>query len=701
MKKVFFLLFISSLLLIAQTKKVTFDDIFNRKLYPAAWDMVQPIPSSDKFSAVIERTLVEINEKGQLREILSLSDLNQILLTQKAAKANYFPEHTWINGEIIRFVHEQKVYLLKPYKKEIQLLYVLPDDAEHLEWNPIKNIVAYTRGNNVYIKDEQGNEIQVTNEKEDGIVCGQSVHRNEFGIEKGLFWSPDGEKLAFYRMDERKVTKYPLYQADDRVGKVRDIRYPMAGMQSHYVKLGVFSLSDRSIRFLAVEGSEDQYLTSVTWIPDSKYILIGLLNRDQNHLKVNIYDIKTGNFVRTLFEERHDKYVEPLHPAFFTPNGDKFIWLSRRDGFRHLYLYDLNGKLHSQLTMGQYEVLDVVGFYDNGNEVLYLAATPTPLDRQVWAVNLQTGKKRLLTPDEGDNMIFANDKQAYIWFNQTLSLAGKYTYVRGRQMFELKRLSTPVDWLSQTIKIFPIKTQDGTRLYARIILPPDFDSTKKYPAILYVYNGPHVQLIRNTWLGGANLFLCHLASLGYVVFTVDGRGSANRGMEFESATFRQLGKVEVEDQMTGVRYLLGKNWIDKYRLGVHGWSYGGFMTLSLILNYPDVFKVAVAGGAVTDWKYYEVMYTERYMDTPEDNPLGYELTSTLNRVDSLKSRLLLIHGMQDGTVVPQHLYAFIQASIDAGKIVDLWLYPNQEHNVFGSERKHLFKRIVTYFEDFL
>ncbi|MCX7696609.1 MAG: S9 family peptidase [Bacteroidales bacterium] len=693
--------FMALLWLEAQVKKVSFDDIFNRKLYPQTWNMIQPIPSSEKFSSVIEKNLIEINEKGQLREILSLENLNQLMSGQKTSKLYYFPEHTWIDHETIRFIYEQKVYLLKPYSKEIQILYGLDKEADHLEWNPIRNIVAYTKGNNVFIKDEKGNEIQVTFEKKDGIVCGQSVHRNEFGIEKGLFWSPDGQKLAFYRMDESNVTEYPLYQMEDRVGRIKHIRYPMAGMQSHHVKLGIYSLVDRTTVFLNVQGPEDQYLTSVTWVPNSRQILVGVLNRDQNHLKVNLYSAENGELIKTLFEETHDKYVEPLHPAFFTPKGDKFIWLSRRNGFRHLYLYDLNGKLHRQLTEGQFEVLDVLGFVENGFEVLYTATTPTPIDRQVWAVNLQTGKKRLLTPLKGDNVVFPNEKGVYICFNQSSTNPGEYTYVRGKHTVVLKKLTTPLSWLDQTFKIFTIKAQNGESLYAQIIFPPDFDSTKKYPAILYVYGGPHVQLVRNTWLGGANLFLFHLASLGYVVFLVDGHGSANRGMDFESATFRKLSKIEVEDQMSGVRYLLGKSWIDKNRLGVHGWSFGGFMTLSLVLTYPDVFKVAVAGGSVTDWKYYEVMYTERYMDTPEDNPLGYELTSTLNKVDSLRARLLLIHGMQDDIVVPQHLFAFIQKAIEANKIVDLWLYPNQKHNVFGIERKHLYKRIITYFEDFL
>jgi dipeptidyl-peptidase-4 len=688
--------------LLGQVRNLTFDDIFNKTSYPATWRNIQHIPQSEKFLVIDGEKLLEISSDGQLKNLLTLAEMNTLLSGKGIKKLTGFPTFDCPVKSWIRFIHENKAFLFNPYTREFQVLFSIPDEAEHLEWHPKLNLLAYTKGKNVFFLDSLGKETQVTFESEEGIVCGTAVHRNEFGIEKGLFWSPDGSGLAFYWMDERKVTQYPLIEINSRVGEVKNIRYPMAGMQSHHVKIGVYSLKSQKTTFLEIEGPEDQYLTSVTWAPDNRAILVGILNRDQNHLVVNLFDAYSGKLIRRLFEEKNDKYVEPLHPAFFVPNQpNMFVWISRRDGYRHLYLYDSNGKLLRQLTKGAYEILDFVGFMNDGKEAVYIANVNSPLDRQGFAVDLKTGKIRALTPACGSYTVYLGEGKSYLWFGQNISDPGQYTYVTARGTAKvLLKLSNPLDKIAMpSVKVFTLKAEDGTPLYARMILPPSMDSSKKYPAIVYVYGGPHVQLITNSWLAGANLFLYYLAAQGYVVFTLDSRGSANRGVQFESVTFRHLGKVEVEDQMLGVRYLLSKSWIDSTRIGVHGWSFGGFMTLSMILRYPTYFKAAVAGGAVTDWKYYEVMYTERYMDTPETNPGGYDSTSILKQITSLQAKLLLIHGLKDGTVVPQHLLTLVQTAIDANKIVDLWVYPNQEHNVFGSERKHLYKRIETYFKE--
>ena len=575
------------------------------------------------------------------------------------------------------------------------------------DWNEVSKATAYVKGHQLYVADAKGTEHQLTTDGSREIVYGQSVHRNEFGIQKGTFWSPDGMRLAFYRMDQSMVADYPQVDIFPREATYEPDKYPMAGMTSHEVTIGVYDLNIDKTVYLKAGDPKDRYFTNIAWSTDAKTIYLFELNRDQNDCRLVSYDAQTGNKLAEIYRETSEKYVEPLHPIQFLPWDDsKFIMQSQRDGYNHIYLYNTNGQLLKQLTSGPWVVLNVLGFNAKQKSIIIEANKYHPLHRQLYSVNIRSGKMTQLTSDDGVH-------------HGELSVSGSFVIDRHSaptQPFNLNvlpvdgrkgtRLLTAEDpWKAYVQPIFEcgsIKAADGTTdLFYRMVKPHDFDITKKYPTVVYVYGGPHAHNVEAAWHWYSRSWETYMAQKGYIVFILDNRGSENRGRDFEQATFRQLGQIEMRDQMKGVEYLKTLPFIDMQRLGVHGWSFGGFMTISLMLNYPDVFKVGVAGGPVIDWKWYEVMYGERYMDTPETNPEGYAKISLLDKAKNLKGKLQIITGYNDNTVVPQHCLSFLDACVKAGTQPDFFAYPGEEHNMRGHASVHLHERITQYFEDFL
>ncbi len=579
--------------------------------------------------------------------------------------------------------------------------------------------VAFTEGNNVRLLSPENEQTEVTAETEEGIVCGTSVHQNEFGIHKGLFWSPKGSALAFYRMDERMVTAYPLVDISTRSATLLPHKYPMAGMKSHEVTVGVYHLSSGRTVWLKTGLPKEKYLTNVAWSPDEKSIYIAELNREQNEMNLVRYSAITGEKELVLFTETDERYVEPQHPVQFLPNDpDKFIWQSRRDGYNHLYLYNTDGKLLKQLTAGKWMVLEVLGF-DRKSENLFISSTQplpedvseegSPLSIHTWKLQLKSGKLFCLSTDRGQGV-----------HSSSLSFSGRFLldrYASPSVPREIRVVDTEKGKIVQTLLTAKdpfrnyripevvtgtIKAADGvTDLNYRLVKPLDLDETIAYPTIVYVYGGPHAQLVTGGWKNGVGGWDLYMAQRGYVMFTLDSRGSANRGHAFESVIHRNLGVNEMADQLKGVEFLKSLPYVDADRIGVHGWSYGGFMTTNLMCSYPDVFKVGVAGGPVIDWKNYEIMYGERYMDRPQDNPDGYKNANLKEKAGRLKGHLLLIHGDVDPVVVWQHSLGFLKACVDAGTYPDYFVYPGHPHNVIGKDRPHLYEKITRYFDDYL
>jgi dipeptidyl-peptidase-4 len=698
-------LFISQLQLSAQKLFTPEDASYNNpSLYAKGLSNLQWLPNTTQFTYVSNNCLVKGTPESESRDtILKLNKLNDAFVQQGLKASKNFPAIKWVDEARFTVTKSNKIFLYDIINHGIKLLNAYPDDATNTDVAPVTNFVAYTRDNNLFVSFD-GNEQAVSNETNTGILYGsERVHRNEFGIEKGTFWSPNGKLLAFYRMDETMVTNYPLVDISTRIAELKNTRYPMAGMTSHQVTIGVYNTENKKITYLNTGLPADQYLTTVTWDPKSEHIYVAVLNRDQNHMKFNKYDAKTGKLVRTLFEEHNERYVEPENDPEFLPNDDsKFIWLSERDGYKHMYLYDTTGKLLSQLTKGNWMVNKIIGFNPKLGLAYFNATKDSPLQSNAYSIDIKKLTIKRLTPEHGTHTAMISTNGNYIIDSYSSSDIAKRIVVydaKNKLVQELLKNTNPLsDYNVPSTKVFSIKSSDGTDLYCRLIRPVDFDSTKKYPVIVYVYGGPHAQLITDTWLWGAGIYLNYLAQQGYLVFTLDNRGSANRGFEFESIIHRNCGKMEVEDQMAGVRYLKTLPYVDIERIGVDGWSYGGFMTINLLLENPGVFKAGCAGGPVCDWKYYEVMYGERYMDTPESNPEGYKASSLIENADKLSDKLMIIHCTTDPVVVWQNSLSFVQKCIENKQLLEYFVYPGHDHNVGGIDRAHLIRKIEDYFK---
>jgi dipeptidyl-peptidase-4 len=693
---------------LAQNKLLTIQEAVLKgrtTLAPKRLQGLSFVKNSNQFSFIDNNTIkLGDQQSGKIKELLSLKELNAQLKSSTKDTLAALTSITWKNGNQFYFTNKKGELLYTIDKKTISESdkNAEPTELESYEKETITGAYTYCKDFNLFIS-KNGKDTQVTTDGSINIVyTGKNVHQNEFGITKGTFWSPKGNYLAFYRMDQTDVTEYPIIDWTTHPAKNKNIKYPMAGNKSHYVTLGIFNVNSNSTVYIKTGNEKEQYLTNVSWSPDEKHVYIAILNRAQNHMKLNEYDVATGNFVHTLFEEKNEKYVEPLHSMLFLKNNsNQFVWQSRRDGYNHFYLYNSNGTLVKQLTKGKWEVKQENGFDAKGDRLFFHANEQSPINQDFYSVNMKTAEIKRLTYGNGFHTCMLDEKGNYFIDNFTnVTTPREYNIIHtvSKKAKNIFKAENPVkDYKLGSWNLFTIKNNEGTDLYARIVKPVDFDSTKKYPVIVYLYNGPHSQLVTNTWMAGSELWYQYMAQKGFIVFTLDGRGTDNRGADFSQATHRQLGTKEMEDQLKGVEYLKTLSYVDASRIGVHGWSFGGFMTTSLMTRTPDVFKVGVAGGPVIDWTYYEIMYTERYMDSPQENKEGYDKNNLLNYVDKLKGKLLMIHGAQDPVVVLQHSVLYQKKAVDKGIQLDYYLYPGHEHNVLGKDRAHLMEKITNYF----
>ncbi len=711
--KYFFFLLLFTVSVYPQKKNFTIKDVVYNSYYnlaPERLKQLKWIPDSDNLSQVISDSngiyLASIDLDNQNKKsLIKLKKINnQISNAKLGNELKSFPMYNWTSQNTFTFWQDTNLISVDLKTKKLKIVNTVPANAENQSVAPNNKYVAFTDGNNLSVSICKSI-AKITNEKNKGIVSGTSVHRNEFGITKGIFWSPKSNYVAFYQKDETMVTDYPIVDIGPIPAKLRNIKYPMAGQKSHHVKVGIYSLEKAQTIWLETGEPLDQYLTSLTWGPDEKYFYIAHLNRDQNHMRLIKYDVATGKRVKILFEEKNDKYVEPENTLYFLPNmNSKFIWFSERDGFQHLYLYNTDGLLLKQLTKGNWKVLNILGFDKNGKNIFITATKDSPIERHAYKVEIFSGKITKLTKQKGMHNVKPNGSGSYLIDSYTsTSIPHNVDIIDsdGNKVTSLLQSKNPIsDYKTSKQNIFTIKTDNNIDLYCRLIKPVDFNPDKKYPVIVYVYGGPHAQLVTDHWpIGRYDFWFQYMAEHGYVIFTIDNRGSFNRGLEFEQATFRNLGTTEIKDQLTGVKYLASLSYVDTSRIGVFGWSFGGFMTTSLMLRTNNTFKVGVGGGAVIDWRMYEVMYTERYMDTPQTNPEGYKKASLLNYVNNLNGKLLLVHGTSDSTVVWQHTLKFIKKATQLNKPLDYFPYVGQPHGVGGKDAIHLYNKISNYFFD--
>ena len=612
-----------------------------------------------------------------------------------------FPQISWIDGTQFTFRSGSAYYLWDTAEETGKKIAELPAESANVDVKMPGGLLAFTNENNLNVTKAGAGLMKVTDHQNNHIVSGQAIARYEFGISKGIFWSPDGANIAFYEKDESAVTDYPIVDISTTPAMVKNIKYPMAGQSSEHAKVGIYNLMKKKTIYLDVPGPADQYLTNLSWDPSGEYVYISIVNREQNHLWLQQYEVKKGKLVRTILEETHPKYVEPEHPVWFIPGkANEFLWFSERDGFNHLYRYNTAGDLLGQVTSGNWVVENILGLDETGESVLVSGWDEGGMNKLLWSASLESGESRKIIDEEGIHQVSLSTDGRYL-LDQHTSITVPYKAIfrdlQGKIIAVIQESTDPLaDYEIGQTELLKIPADDGTILNARLIKPSNFDSQKKYPVIVYVYGGPHLQLINNNRLANAPLWMHYAANQGYLVFSIDNRGSANRGLAFENVIHRQLGETEMADQLEGVAWLQQQPWVDTSRMAVHGWSFGGFMTTSLMLRHPGTFQVGVAGGPVTDWKYYEVMYGERYMDTPEENPEGYKRSSLLQYTPQLSGDLLLIHGYIDDVVVLQHNLALLREFVKNGKQVDFFVYPSHPHNVRGRDRVHLMEKVLNY-----
>ncbi len=713
MKRITFLLIfiLVTTINLPQTKLFTIEDVVINSytnLAPKKLKQLSWIPNSNNLSYVNDDSvLVIVNSKnGNKIQFVNLSTINNFLKVDVLSKPfSKYPKINWVGTDEFTFWKNDYLISYSISKNKIIFLNKLSDGNKNSKTAPNNVFTAYTIENNLFAAIDTATILQLTNENNINIVSGQTVHRSEFGIKDGIFWSPNSNYLAFYQMDESMVTDYPLVEIGTAPAKLKNMKYPMAGQQSHHVKVGVFNINNKVTTWLKTGEPLDQYLTNITWDPLEKFIFIAHLNRDQNHLKFIKYDATTGEQLKTLFEETDTEYVEPEHGPYFLPNDPtKFLWFSERDNWDHLYLYNIEGELLKQVTKGNWVVKNILGIVKDGKNVFITSTKDTPIEDHAYKVNLDNSTISKITKESADHQLVYNGYNNCLIDSYSSIEVPSATQIideTGNNKIELNFSENPIkDYKINPPKIFTIKGENNIDLYCKMILPINFDPNKKYPVVFYVYGGPHDQQVKNRWNGGRYSFWSqYMAQNGFISFTLDNRGSANRGLEFEQATFRKLGTKEIEDQMRGVDYLKSLEYVDHNRIGVFGWSYGGFMTASLMLRTNNAFKVGVGGGAVIDWKFYEVMYTERYMDTPTDNPEGYKEASLLNYVDNLAGKLLLVHGTSDPTVVWENTLEFARKAANLNKPLDYYPYIGHGHGVSGKDAVHLYTKISNYFID--
>lgn len=646
---------------------------------------------------------------GKAATLFTLDDVNAAIDTTKtkpvyALYSAQFPEA----GKTLALLQTSTANLLYDWKTK-QIVWQGPrvSGSSHNDFTYASRSEAFVKDWNLYVTTADGKTHQVSTDGSRELQYGQSVHRDEFGIHKGTFWSPKGNLLAFYRMDQTMVTDFPLVDNAPRVATLAPEKYPMAGMTSHKVTVGVYNPATEQTIYLQAGDPTDRYFTNIAWSPDEKTVYVIEVPRSQDKAELVSYDAATGRRLAVLYTETNARYVEPCNPIVFLPwDSSKFVYQTRRDGYNHLYLFDTTGKELAQLTKGAFEVIEMLGFNETTRSIIFKANADSPIGHNIYAVNVKSGKRTRL--DNGQGVHHAKLSAGGRYMIDTWNAPDVYRHVDLASTAMPKAVNVWADdkcyedFNMPEITSGTIKAADGTTdLYYRLVKPVDFDPNKTYPAIVYVYGGPHAHLVDASWHYSARPWEYYMAQRGYVMFVLDSRGSEYRGFEFESCTHRHLGDNEMKDQLEGVKFLKSLPYVDGNRLGVHGWSFGGFMTTNLMCSYPDVFKVGVAGGPVIDWKYYEVMYGERYMDTPQENPEGYESSSLLPKAKNLKGRLQVIVGYNDPTCVLQHSLSFLKACEDAGTQPDYFVYPGEGHNMAGHMQVHLHDRITRYFDDYL
>jgi dipeptidyl-peptidase-4 len=583
------------------------------------------------------------------------------------------------------------------------------EDLSDTKISPDGKYVSFVREHNVWlVKTAYGKERALTAGGTEEVRKGELdwVYPEELKIFTGYWWAPDSSAIAYLEMDERKVTQFSLINFESFTGEAELQRYPVPGGTNPVVSVFVAPVGGGKARAMDLGAETDVYIARVNWLPDSKHLAIQRLNRTQTILDVLLADTATGKS-STILSDKDDYWINVSDDLHFLKDGKRFLWSSERSGYRHLYLYDFSGKPPLQLTKGHWEV-DHVDSVDEGKGVVYFAATEkSPLERHLYRVGLDgSGFARITKEDGAHRVNFAPNAAMYVDMYSNADTPPRQDLYRadGTKLATLNenKVAELAEYHLSPVEFFTIKAHDGVTLNCSMIKPPNFDPAKKYPVIVYTYGGPGTfgQVVVNAWMGNGFLWHQMMAQKGYIIFSLDNRGSAGRGHVFEEPIHYRFGAQELSDQRDGGEWLKSQPYVDAERIGIHGWSYGGHMTLHAMFEAPDIYKVGFAGGPVTDWHFYDTIYTERYMGLLPEHEVSYQESSPIKNAGKLKGKLLIAHGTGDDNVHYSNTLALIDDLIKAGKYVEVMAFPGRGHGVsdLPAERV-LWNRVTNFFLD--
>lgn len=728
----YFLMIISicfSSILLGQNE-ISLDDIFKNKRFTA-----QLIPGFNFRNDGIHYTRLEGNRinqydltTGKLTKVIfdannimvsafskgNVPDGKERVIEEKVPLEIKSYEFTDDESRIIIHAEKEKIYRRSSkehaYVYNIQsqkLINVAPLGKQmYTSLSPDNDKVAYVRDNNMYFRHlDQDQETKITTDgKFNEIINGSAdwVYEEEFAMSKAFEWSPDGTKIAFWRFDEKEVPEFTMLKYnDDSYPENVTFKYPKVGAKNSKVSIHIYDI--KTGKTIKAQTGDSEYLPRIMWTNTADRLAVTKLNRHQNELELLLVDAKTGTST-SLLKETNRYYIDIHDHLTFVENGSQFIWLSEQDGYNHIYLYGMDGKLIRQLTKGEYDVTAFYGYDEKYKLLFYQAAEKSPMDREVYCVGLKGKKKKLLTPVAGTNKAqFSKTYDYYVVTHSTINEPPSYTVYnrKGKKVREiennesLKRIQKECG--ITTTEFFDFTTSENVKLNGYMIKPPSFDSRRQYPVMMFVYGGPNSQTVLNKFGSSNYWWFQMLAQKGYVVVSVDNRGTGARGEEFRKMTHLQLGKYETMDQIEAAKYLGSLPYVDAKRIGIFGWSYGGYMSSLCMFKGADVFKTGIAVAPVTNWKWYDSVYTERYMHTEEDNPDGYKNNSPVYFADLLKGDFLLAHGLGDDNVHPQHSIELLSALITAEKHFDTYFYPNRNHSLHGDNaRHHLYTKMTNF-----
>ena len=722
--KVLSLIFFSALTVFGQnhTKEITLDEIFtSSKFITKTLSGVHWMKDGRHYSyydpdtATKSTNMYLYGVKEKSRKLL----LNTASLKINANDPTFrFSTYQWSPDEkqilfisapperqyLSRLTPAGNIFLFDLSTKVFRQFTNVSDPQYNVKFSPDGKSLGFVRGNNLFVLDLMTDtERSLTKDGGEHIINGRFdwVYEEEFGISDGWQWSPDGKHIAFWHLDENRVPEYMLTQWDSLHLQLIPMRYPKPGEKNSIVTIGVVDVQTNDIRWLDLGQNDDIYIPRIQWTRDANILSIQRLNRAQNVLELLFADVSTGA-TRIALREEEEKWLD-IHDALTFLDDGKFIWESERDGFRHFYLYKNDGTLVNQITKGEWEVDGYYGVDPKKNILYYSSTQTTPLDRQIYKIRLDGKKETQLTVKSGSHT--ARFSPSYEYFLDTFSDASTPPTISlmdndGELVTVVQDNSVPAlhEYPMGKTNFLTLKTTDGVLLNGSIMKPVDFDSTKKYAVLVFTYGGPGSQEVRNRWGRTTDqLWYSLLTQKGYLIFVVDNRGTGGRGKQFAQLGFHHLGKWEVQDHVEAAKYLATLPYVDKSRIGIWGWSYGGYTSSMVILNGAEYFKAGIAVAPVTDWRFYDDIYTERYMGTPQNNPDGYKESSPITFASKLKGKFLLIHGTSDDNVHFQNTANFAAALEKANKQFSTMFYPDKNHSISGGNtRLHLYTLMTNF-----